>query len=50
MRRRLTGRKVTVTLPGGPLTIEWDDTDEIVMTGPAATSFEGTFAEDDYPA
>jgi diaminopimelate epimerase len=50
MRRRLTGRRVTVTLPGGPLTIEWDDTDTIIMTGPAATSFEGSFAQDDYPA
>ena len=50
MRRRLTGRKVTVTLPGGPLTIEWDDADQIVMTGPATTSFTGSFDEDDYPA
>lgn len=50
MRRRLTGRRVTVTLPGGPLTITWDDDDTIIMTGPATTSFEGWFAEADYPA
>ena len=50
MRRRLTGRKVVVTLPGGSLTIEWDATDQIIMTGPAATSFTGMFDEDDYPA
>jgi diaminopimelate epimerase len=50
MRRRLTERLVTVTLPGGVLTIEWDDADTIIMTGPATTSFEGTFDEDDYPA
>ncbi len=50
MRRRLTGRRVVVTLPGGPLTIEWDASDTIVMTGPATTSFDGTFDEDDYPA
>ncbi len=50
MRRRLTGRRVTVTLPGGPLTIVWDDDDSILMTGPATTSFVGTFDESDYPA
>ncbi|WP_420383578.1 diaminopimelate epimerase [Novosphingobium sp.] len=50
MRRRLTGRKVVVTLPGGPLTIEWDDADQIIMTGPATTSFTGAFDEADYPA
>jgi len=49
MRRRLTGRRVTVTLPGGPLVIEWDAHDTVIMTGPAATSFAGTFAADDYP-
>lgn len=49
MRRRLTGRRVVVTLPGGPLTIAWDDRDTIIMTGPAATNFTGTFDEADYP-
>jgi diaminopimelate epimerase len=49
MRRRLTGRSVTVTLPGGPLHIAWDDSDQIVMTGPATTSFAGQFDEADFP-
>src|SRR5690606_13062276 len=29
MRRGLTGRSVEVTLPGGPLRIDWDDEDAI---------------------
>ena len=41
-RLKLTGRKVTVTLPGGVLHIEWRDDDEIVMTGPAETEHTGT--------
>lgn len=43
MRRGLVDRKVTVTLPGGALTVEWRDDGEIVMTGPAAESFRGDF-------
>lgn len=43
MRRGLVDRKVTVTLPGGPLVIEWDADDRIVMTGPATESFRGEF-------
>ena len=50
MRRRLTGRRVTVALPGGPLTIEWDSHDMVIMTGPAATSFTGSFDPEDFPA
>lgn len=50
MRRRLTGRKVRVDLPGGPLTIEWTADDTILMTGPATTSFTGMFEDADYPA
>lgn len=38
-----TGRKVTVTVPGGPLVIEWLDNDHVVMTGPAEWEFSGTF-------
>ncbi len=48
MRRGLTGRKVNVTLPGGTLTIEWDDTARIIMTGPATESFRGNFDWGDY--
>ncbi|TCM21624.1 diaminopimelate epimerase [Novosphingobium sp. PhB165] len=48
MRRGLVDRKVTVTLPGGPLVIEWREDDEIVMTGPATESFRGSFDLADY--
>jgi diaminopimelate epimerase len=51
MRRGLVERRVTVTLPGGPLSIEWRETDDgIVMTGPAAISFEGSFNPADFGA
>jgi diaminopimelate epimerase len=41
-RTRRTGRTVTVTVPGGPLLIEWRDNDHVVMTGPAEWEFSGT--------
>ena len=38
----LTGRNVTVHLPGGDLWIEWSEADNhVYMTGPAADVFEG---------
>jgi len=37
-----TGRRVTVTVPGGPLAIDWRDDDHVVMTGPAEWEFSGT--------
>jgi diaminopimelate epimerase len=40
-RKGLTGRRVTVTLPGGPLLIEWTATDRILMTGPIALEHDG---------
>lgn len=40
-RTRRTGRKVTVTVPGGPLMIEWRDDGHVVMTGPAEWEFAG---------
>ncbi|WP_260921653.1 diaminopimelate epimerase [Novosphingobium sp. 9] len=43
MRRGLVDRRVTVTLPGGPLVIEWREDDEIVMTGPAVEAYRGSF-------
>jgi diaminopimelate epimerase len=49
MRRGLVERKVTVTLPGGALLIEWRGDGEIVMTGPATESFRGTFDTAAYP-
>lgn len=42
-RRDLADRKVTVTLDGGDLFIEWRDDNHIIMTGPVAESFVGTF-------
>jgi len=43
MRRGLTDRRVTVTLPGGSLVITWGADNRITMTGPATESFRGTF-------
>ncbi len=40
-RKGLTGRTVTVTLPGGPLTIEWTDRNRILMTGPVEVEHQG---------
>ena len=44
-RRGLTGRRVTVTLTGGPLELNWRDDGRVFMTGPVATSFSGTLGE-----
>ena len=41
-RKGMTGRRVTVTLPGGPLLIEWREDDRIFMTGPVADEHTGT--------
>ena len=43
IRRGLCDRRVAVTLAGGPLVIEWNADDRVVMTGPAAESFRGSF-------
>lgn len=41
-RKGLTGRRVTVTLPGGPLVIDWREADDhILMTGPAEFERDG---------
>ena len=50
MRRGLCDRRVTVTLTGGALAIEWTGEGRIVMTGAAAESFRGTFDPADYGA
>ncbi len=42
-RTKRTGRRATVTLPGGDLLIEWDARDHIWMTGPAELEFTGFF-------
>ncbi len=41
-RKKLTGRKARVTLPGGDLLIEWRESDDhVLMTGPVALEWEG---------
>jgi diaminopimelate epimerase len=40
-RKGLTERHITVTLPGGPLDIEWRADDHIWMTGPVELEHEG---------
>ena len=39
---------VTITLPGGDLTIKWSQGSSIIMTGPATESYRGSFEWDDY--
>jgi diaminopimelate epimerase len=42
-RRGLTERRAAVELDGGTLDIAWREDGHVIMTGPAALSFEGTF-------
>lgn len=49
IRRKLVTGPVRVDLPGGPLEIAWEPGGSILMTGPAAFSFAGSFDEDKYP-
>jgi len=43
-RLRRANRKVTVTLPGGDLVIDWRESDDhVLMTGTATFEFEGRF-------
>ncbi len=42
-RRKLACRKAEVTLDGGPLTIEWLESGDVLMTGPVAISFKGNW-------
>jgi diaminopimelate epimerase len=41
VRTRRTGRKVTVTVPGGDLFVEWREDGHVMMTGPAELEFAG---------
>jgi diaminopimelate epimerase len=44
VRLRRSGRKVTVTLPGGDLAVEWREADgHVHMTGPVAYEYGGRF-------
>ena len=42
-RTNRTGRAVTVTVPGGNLSIDWREDDHVLMTGPAEWEFSGSF-------
>jgi diaminopimelate epimerase len=43
-RRRLTGRKAIIHLDGGPLAIEWRESDDhVIMVGPVTLEHEGVF-------
>ncbi|MFD2265324.1 diaminopimelate epimerase [Lacibacterium aquatile] len=45
VRRGLVDRKAEVMMDGGPLTIEWRESDgHVLMTGPIATSYTGILA------
>jgi diaminopimelate epimerase len=48
VRRGLADRTVEVTLPGGPLVIDWGEDGRVTMTGPAAESFRGSFDWGDF--
>ena len=42
-RKRLTGRRATVTLPGGDLLVEWRERDDhVLMTGPVEVEHDGS--------
>jgi diaminopimelate epimerase len=42
VRRGLTARAVTITMPGGDLAMEWRESDgRVLMAGPVATAFTG---------
>jgi len=42
-RRGLTGRRTTVVVDGGSLEIEWRGDGHVLMTGPVALPYDGTF-------
>jgi diaminopimelate epimerase len=43
VRMRRADRKVTITLPGGDLAVEWRDDDHVLMTGPVEFEYAGRF-------
>lgn len=48
IRRGLLDAEVQVYLAGGPLLIQWQPYDVVWMTGPTATTFEGSFNPYDF--
>ena len=49
-RRNLTARHATIEVDGGILELEWREDGNVLMTGPVATSFQGTIDLAAYPA
>jgi diaminopimelate epimerase len=49
-RKRMTGRKVTVNVPGGPLIIEWTSDNRILKTGPVEVEYEDRVSLTGHPA
>lgn len=46
-RKKLSGRKVTIELPGGSLQVTWCDSDDhILMTGPWALDGDGVLPDE----
>lgn len=50
VRRGLTQRKVTIALDGGDLTLEWRPDNHVIMTGPSAEVFTGTWTPPGLPS
>ncbi|MBV7259687.1 diaminopimelate epimerase [Erythrobacter crassostreae] len=48
IRKGIARSPVNVTLPGGDLTIAWEQGGSIRMTGPATEAYRGSFEWDDY--
>lgn len=48
IRKGIVQSPVRITLPGGDLTIAWEQGGTIRMTGPATEAYRGTFEWDDY--
>jgi len=46
MRKQLVDKRVTVTLPGGPMIVEWRDDGHVWMTGPIEPEFRGSIDPD----
>jgi len=49
-RRGLTGRRATVLVDGGELTIEWREDGHVLMTGPVVEAFTGEVMVEAWPA
>jgi diaminopimelate epimerase len=50
VRRGLSAREATVSLPGGDLRIAWREDGHVLMSGPTATAYTGMLDLDAYPA